>query len=67
MLVVEAKHKVCTQLWLSVQCSTLVSAHDFIHLVEHAFDGASPLCGGRTVPLVPLGGWTELKEGITME
>jgi hypothetical protein len=66
VLVVEAKHQVCSRLQPSIQCNTLVSAHDFIHLAEHACKGASPLCG-RTIPLVPLGGWTELKEGIIVE
>jgi hypothetical protein len=34
--------------------------------VEHAFEGASSSCG-RTVLVVLLGWWTELKEGITID
>jgi hypothetical protein len=51
----------------SIQRDTIVRNCDFtLGGVEHAFRGDFLSCS-RTILVVPLGGWTKLKEGIIME
>jgi hypothetical protein len=65
MLVLEDNVKFMYGSVLRVQRNTIVSACDFTRRgVERAFEGALSPC---SVPVVALGGWTKLKQGIVIE